>query len=199
MPNACPNTRITVLNHVSAVTHTTQIFRSQKANFQLDFNHFHLKILPRSHEIKNTWRVSYQHETYSLEPMKNKFHLRRFFRSTCTRTCPHGHPRKLKSRGSQSSGKMLKSAELYLWLSTVPPDNSKFTFQNVLPTNLSLRTAALSLSSIIQFCSLFNLIVKSFPSSMQSTFSKHSSKPLLLSAILNLYDENLTSLLLVGL
>ena len=31
-----------------------------------------------------------------------------------------------------------------------------------------------------------------FPSSMQSTFSKHSSKPSLLSAFLNPYDENVT-------
>ena len=44
------------------------------------------------------------------------------------------------------------------------------------------------------FCSLFNLILKPFLSSMQSTFCKHSSNPSLLSAILNLYDENVTSL-----
>ena len=40
----------------------------------------------------------------------------------------------------------------------------------------------------------FNLIMKSFPSSMQSTFSKHSSNLSLVLTILNLYDENLTSL-----
>ena len=40
------------------------------------------------------------------------------------------------------------------------------------------------------FCSLFNLILKPFPSSMQSTFSKHSSNLSLLSAILNLYSGN---------
>ena len=37
------------------------------------------------------------------------------------------------------------------------------------------------------------LILNPFPSSMQSTFSKHSSNLSLLSVILNLYDENLTS------
>ena len=116
------------------------------------------------------------------------------------RTCTHRHrhPWKLKSRG-QSSGKMLKSAELYLWLFYCSPliiqsSHFKMYCQQISPfVQLPYRFL------LIQFCSLFNLIVKYFPSNMQSTFSKHSSKPLLLSAILNLYDENLTSLWLVGL
>ena len=41
---------------------------------------------------------------------------------------------------------------------------------------------------------LQSIILKPFPSSMQSTFCKHASNPSLLSAILNLHDENLTSL-----
>ena len=43
------------------------------------------------------------------------------------------------------------------------------------------------------FYSLFNLNLMPFPSSIQSTFSKHSSNPSLMSAILDLYDENVTS------
>ena len=34
------------LNCAAAETHAIQISPSQKAHFQLDFNHFHLKILP---------------------------------------------------------------------------------------------------------------------------------------------------------
>ena len=50
--------------------------------------------------------------------------------------------------------------------------------------------------SSILFCNPFLLLLNPFPSSMQSTFSKHSSNSSLLSAILNFYDENLTSLLI---
>ena len=63
---------------------------------------------------KNTWRFSCQHETYSLEPMKNQILLWRFFQFSSARTCPQEQPWKINSKG-QSFGKMLISAKSYLW------------------------------------------------------------------------------------
>ena len=101
VPNACPNTTITVLNHVSLLkcflrNQRNTNFQFAKRTFPIGLQPFSLKnSLPLVR--KNTWRFPCQHETYSLEPMKKKFHWWRFFRSTCARTCRHGHPWKLKS------------------------------------------------------------------------------------------------------
>ena len=66
---------------------------------------------------------------------------------------------------------------------SAPPPPSIKSLHFVLPT----------IAFIAFFCSLFDLILKSFPSGMQNTFSKHYLNPSLLSAILNLYYKYLPS------
>ena len=92
VPNACPNTTMTVLNRVfllnctSAETHAIQISPSHKANFQLDFNHFHLKIVsPFVRKTPDFFPVS-------MKPIHLNQWKCKFFRSTCARACPHGQP-----------------------------------------------------------------------------------------------------------
>ena len=82
-----------------------QISPSQKAHFQLDSNHVHLKILP-----------AFVRKTPDVFPVSMKpIHLNQWKSELRCRACacPHGQHWKVKSRG-QSSGKMLMSAMSYL-------------------------------------------------------------------------------------